>query len=197
MDKFKQIVFLSFFVLAALALFTTPAFAQIDLVGEWAPQFHEDNPERLAGPDVGDFAGLPINDAARMMADSWNADILSVPEASMQATPRGLLAARAGRIADLEEVDPSSRQVIAIRTHIQWQAPERWIGWMAVRILTNSRSTRGKASRRENGSAGTESHDHSLEKGLDPPQRYSPKRSSGVDRILLAARRVPHVDGRH
>jgi len=63
-----------FFLLAALVLFSTPALAQIDLVGEWAPQFHEDNPERLAGPDIGDYAGLPINDAARITADAWNAD---------------------------------------------------------------------------------------------------------------------------
>ena len=88
MGKSKRIALLGFFVLSALALFTTPAFAQMDLVGEWAPQFHEDNPKRLAGPDVGDFAGLPINDAARMTADSWNADILSVPSINASHTLR-------------------------------------------------------------------------------------------------------------
>jgi hypothetical protein len=37
----------------------------MDLVGEWSPQFHEEQPERLGGPPIGDYAGLPINAAAR------------------------------------------------------------------------------------------------------------------------------------
>jgi uncharacterized membrane protein YgcG len=129
MDKSRRILLLGFLVLSLMALFTTPAFAQIDLVGEWAPQFHEDNPERLAGPDIGDLAGLPINDAARMMADSWNADILSVPEHQCKPHPADYSPRGPAGLQIWKEVDPSSRQVIAIRTHIQWQAPERWI-WM-------------------------------------------------------------------
>jgi hypothetical protein len=117
------------FLLATGALFTTPAFAQIDFVGEWAPQYHEDNPERLAGPDIGDYAGLPINDAARMMADSWNADILSVPEHQCKPHPADYSPRGPANLQIWKEVDPASRQVIALRTHIQWQAPERWI-WM-------------------------------------------------------------------
>jgi hypothetical protein len=62
-------------VLGTIGMWPHSAFAQIDFAGEWAPQFHEDNPERLNGTDIGDYAGLPINDAARMMANSWNADI--------------------------------------------------------------------------------------------------------------------------
>ena len=34
--------------LAIMALMSLPAFAQMDPTGEWAPRFHEDNPERLA-----------------------------------------------------------------------------------------------------------------------------------------------------
>ena len=43
-----------------------PARAQIDMNGVWAPIFHEDQPERVPGPDIGDYAGLPINDALRL-----------------------------------------------------------------------------------------------------------------------------------
>jgi hypothetical protein len=43
-----------------------PASAQIDLSGVWAPIFHEDQVERIPGPEPGDYAGLPINCAARM-----------------------------------------------------------------------------------------------------------------------------------
>ena len=118
---------LAFLFLSSIALWSTPAFAQMDLAGEWAPQFHEDQPERLAGPDIGDYAGLPINDAARMAADAWNADILSVPEHQCKPHPSDYSPRGPAQLQIWKEVDPVSRQVIAWRTHIMWQAPERWI----------------------------------------------------------------------
>ena len=36
----------------AVALMALPAFGQSDFAGEWAPLFHEDNPERLPGPEL-------------------------------------------------------------------------------------------------------------------------------------------------
>ena len=57
-----------------------PAFAQVDFSGEWAPRFHEDQPERVPGPALGDYLGLPINDAARLRADSWDASMMTLPE---------------------------------------------------------------------------------------------------------------------
>ena len=36
-----------------------PAFAQVDFSGEWAPLYHEDAPERLPGPELGDYTELP------------------------------------------------------------------------------------------------------------------------------------------
>ena len=115
------------FALLTMAVFSSPALAQIDLSGEWAPQYHEDMPERLAGPEIGDYAGLPINDAARMMADAWNADIHSVPEHQCKPHPADYSPRGPAALQIWKEVDPASRQVIAFRTHIQWQAPERWI----------------------------------------------------------------------
>ena len=44
----------------------TPAQAQVDFTGNWEPPFHEDYPERIPGPAVGDYVALPINAAARM-----------------------------------------------------------------------------------------------------------------------------------
>ena len=57
-----------------------PAPGQVLLAGEWTPQFHEDQTERLPGPDLGDYLGLPINDAARLRAESWNASRLTLQE---------------------------------------------------------------------------------------------------------------------
>src|ERR1043166_6757921 len=70
----RTAVFL-FTILAAV-----PAAAQVDFSGEWAPRFHEDQSERVPGPSVGDYLGLPVNDAARVRADTWEASIQTLPE---------------------------------------------------------------------------------------------------------------------
>lgn len=58
-------------------------FAQADLSGQWTTRrSHEEAPETL-----GDYAGLPINDAGRLKGDSWSASILTVPE--FQCMPHG------------------------------------------------------------------------------------------------------------
>ena len=67
----------SFFLLvAALAL---PSIGQISLSGEWAPLFHEDQPERGQGPELGDYLGLPITEGARFFAESWDASTRPTP----------------------------------------------------------------------------------------------------------------------
>ena len=66
------------FVMCAALLTGSQAFGQIDLSGDWTNLYHEDAPERGPGPDIGDYLGLPINEAARLRADSWNASLLTV-----------------------------------------------------------------------------------------------------------------------
>src|ERR1700676_934081 len=66
-------------VLAA-TLGTGAIWGQDQLAGEWSPLHHEDFNERIPGPDLGDFAGLPINDSARAFAESWNASRLTLQE---------------------------------------------------------------------------------------------------------------------
>ncbi|MGE3403945.1 MAG: hypothetical protein AB7K63_15225, partial [Vicinamibacterales bacterium] len=57
------------------------ASAQIvDISGEWISRIHEDQPHRIPGAELGDYTGLPINDAARQKAATWDASILSMPE---------------------------------------------------------------------------------------------------------------------
>ena len=58
------------FAAVAVLLAAAPAAAQVDLTGRWGVRFHEDCPERIPGPPVGDYLALPMNDAARMRADS-------------------------------------------------------------------------------------------------------------------------------
>jgi hypothetical protein len=129
MQNFSRITVLGSILLLAMLLPATPAFSQIDLVGEWAPQFHEDQPERVGGPNVGDYAGLPINEAARFMADAWEASILSVPEHQCKPHPADYSPRGPANLRIWKEVDTATQQLIALHTHISWQAPERTI-WM-------------------------------------------------------------------
>jgi hypothetical protein len=66
----------------ALLLVSTaaPAFAQVDISGEWTVRVHEDQPHRAPGAELGDYTGLPLNAAARQKANGWDASILSLPE---------------------------------------------------------------------------------------------------------------------
>src|ERR1039457_463447 len=78
--------------LAAALLLTgvasVSAFAQgVDLAGEWAPVFHADQPERGPGPDIGDYLGIPLTDAARLRADTWDASLLTLPEHQCKPHP--------------------------------------------------------------------------------------------------------------
>jgi len=116
-------------LVVALTLVSLPAFAQLDPTGEWAPRFHEDQPERLAGPEIGDYLGLPINDAARLRADSWDASLLTLPEHQCKPHPADYGPRGPANLRLWKEVDKDSQQTIAYHTHISWQAPERTI-WM-------------------------------------------------------------------
>jgi hypothetical protein len=116
-------------VLLAFVLGSVPAFAQVDITGEWGNRFHEDQPERVPGPDIGDYLGLPINDAARMRADSWDASLLTLPEHQCKPHPSDYGMRGPAQTRIWKEVDRDTQQLIAYHTHISWQAPERTI-WM-------------------------------------------------------------------
>ena len=56
-----------------------PAFAQIDLSGEWAGTFYEDLPHR-GGMQLGDYTGLPLNEAGWRKAESWDEAVVATHE---------------------------------------------------------------------------------------------------------------------
>jgi hypothetical protein len=74
-------------VFFGLAVASTPAFAQVDISGEWAARVTEDQPHRAPGAELGDYTGLPINAAARQKASHWDASILALPERMAQPHP--------------------------------------------------------------------------------------------------------------
>jgi glyoxylase-like metal-dependent hydrolase (beta-lactamase superfamily II) len=115
--------------LIATALITSPLFAQFDLTGEWGARYHEDQPERIPGPELGDYLGLPITDAARLRADSWDASIATLPEWQCRPHPADYGTRGPADLRIWKDVDTQTQQVIGYHTHVQWQAQERSI-WM-------------------------------------------------------------------
>jgi hypothetical protein len=114
---------------AFVLLSAIPAVAQLDPSGEWAPRFHEDQPERGPGPEIGDYLGLPINAADRLKADTWDASILELPEHQCMPHPSDYAWRGPANLRIWKEIDRETQDVIAYHTHISWQAPERTI-WM-------------------------------------------------------------------
>jgi hypothetical protein len=117
-------------MLAAAMLWgaASTAHAQSDITGEWAARLHEDAPERGAGPDIGEYQGLPINDAARFHADTWSASLWTVPEHQCIPHPADYGPNFSG-VRIWKEVDPVTQEVIAFHTNIAWMNPVRTI-WM-------------------------------------------------------------------
>src|SRR5687768_4175876 len=115
--------------LAALAWLAavTPALAQVDFSGIWAPIMHEDSIERAAGPDIGDYLGLPINDAGRQRAETWDASLLTLPEHQCKPHPSTYGFRGVGNLRITNEIDDATEQLRAIHTHIQWQEQKRTI----------------------------------------------------------------------
>lgn len=106
-----------------------PAFGQADFAGEWVPLFHEDNPERLPGPELGDYMGIPINNAARLRGDAYDADRISVV-AEYQCRPHGGDYSMRG-LANMrvtEEFGPDNH-LLALHTRMNFSEQARTI-WM-------------------------------------------------------------------
>jgi hypothetical protein len=106
-----------------------PALAQdIDFTGSWVPIYHEDGPERIPGPELADYLGLPINDAARLRADTYDPNRISVVteyqcrQHSADYGMRGLANMRV-----LTDYDPVTQRMSAIHTRIGFHDAERTI----------------------------------------------------------------------
>jgi hypothetical protein len=112
----------------SLVLISVQAFAQVNFSGDWAPLYHEDAPERGPGPELGDYLELPINEAARLQADSWDADRISVVQ-EYQCRPHGsdYSMRGLGNMRVWQEIDPATQQVVAVRTHMLAWDSERTI----------------------------------------------------------------------
>ena len=137
---------------AAIAVLAgAPAFSQdhgmgFNLTGMWSALYHEDELERTdPGSPAGDYTGLPINDADRLRGDTWDGDLVSVPE--HQCIPHSAIyAMRAPTNLKISTInDPASGGILAFiidgsytgprtiwmdgRPHPSQFAPHTWAGF--------------------------------------------------------------------
>jgi hypothetical protein len=106
-----------------------PASAQMDLSGIWAPLMHEDQVERAPGPEIGDYLGLPINEAGRLRGETWDASILTMEEHTCKPHPSTYGFRGVGNLRITANYDQSTFQLTKLDTHIQWMEQRREI-WM-------------------------------------------------------------------
>ena len=143
------------FVCTAILLAAAPARAQIDLTGMWATQMHEDQPHRVPGAELGDYTGLPINDAARQKASSWDASVLTLPERMAQPhAPQYFMRGPGPDMRIQERTDPATGELVAYtiegmfgrndrmiwmdgRPHPSKYAEHLWTGFSTGRIVGN------------------------------------------------------------
>jgi cyclase len=142
------------FLLLAAILAAHPAFAQIDLSGEWSNITHEDINHRQS-VEIGDYTGLPINEAARFKAESWDEAVLATHE--RQCIPHPVTYAMRGqpgniRIGKIDDTDTG--QIIAYtihgtygrprtiwmdgRPHPSERAPHTWAGFSTGKWESNA-----------------------------------------------------------
>jgi hypothetical protein len=116
-------------VVLLLAVFAAPDVlrAQMNLAGGWAQRFHEDLPERGAGPEIGDYLGIPINDAARRRADAWDASKWTIPERQCEPHPADYGPRGPANLRITSDVDPISQDVTQWHVTLMWMLPHRTV----------------------------------------------------------------------
>jgi hypothetical protein len=115
---------LSFVLLAG-----APAFAQVNLQGEWVGRYHEDQLDRIPGPEWGDNLGLPINDSARLYSESWDTARGSMLEHQCQPYNVAHIYRGPLQFRIWVETDPDSQEVVAIKQYLGTYEQRRTI-WM-------------------------------------------------------------------
>jgi hypothetical protein len=111
------------FLIAALAAavivatgpraFMQADFAGTDFTGYWNQNHHEDGRERGAGPDEGDYTGLPMNAASRLRAQSWTASQYTQVGWLCRNHATGEIIRSPQDVMIWRDVDPTTRETVA------------------------------------------------------------------------------------
>jgi len=87
----------------------------VDLSGEWTPVREEDN---TGNTELGDWVGIPLNEAARLRAMAWVASIQTLPEWQCRPHAVSYISRGPSQLRISKDVDPVSRQITA--WHMEW-----------------------------------------------------------------------------
>ena len=121
----KNIAVLVLIVLSA----GTPVFSQSDFTGKYRKLNHSDASKRGGGPEIGDYTGMPLNDAAHARGRRLGGIAFTIPE--YQCRPHtGPYSERGFSGATIKwwaEIDPRTAKIVAWRTLGGFEEPERWI----------------------------------------------------------------------
>ena len=104
---------------AMLVMTPATARAQVDLSGFWSNPNFEDVQERIDGPALGDYLGLPLSAAGRRAAETWDASILSIREHQCQDYPADYQSNSTWSFDMWKDTDPATHALIAWRTRLQ------------------------------------------------------------------------------
>src|SRR5216684_2779967 len=117
--KMKGLCFLLF---SLVMLPGRAAWAQVDLTGEWSPRIFND------GRDIGDYTGIPFNEAGRLRAESWHPEQFDLPEniCRPHAFDIGLRVAPA-QLYISTELDSATQQIVAYHFHAYWSDFRVWL----------------------------------------------------------------------
>ena len=117
-------------MMAVSIVFSGTAIAQVSFSGSWAPIYHEEHAVRVAGDETGDYAGIPINDAARLQADSFDPARTSAVTQYQCRPHGGDFRMRALANMRVDEIrDPLTQRLIAIKLRINSYETDRTI-WL-------------------------------------------------------------------
>lgn len=110
-------------LLLVMVLLCAPAaFAQVDFSGEWSVRNHEDPGQ----PPLGDYLGIPFNQAGRVRAETTAESIWGTPEYQCRPHSAPHVWRGVGGARIIKEVDPFTRGITAY--HVQhWRSLDRVI----------------------------------------------------------------------
>ena len=150
-----------------------PVLELTDFSGVWAERVHEDSYERSGGPPLGDYQGIPLNDAGRRKADSHDHSEWSLPEFQCRPHSAPYQWRALGSVRFWNEVDPIGRDLRAIhveylrsldrviymdgRPHPPEYAPHSWSGfstgkWQGNTLVVDTDHIKGSYLRRNGAS---------------------------------------------
>ncbi len=109
------------------ALASQSVSAQSIMNGVWNSVFTEDIGDRGGGPEPGDYTGVPTTAASRSVAQTGDAQDVTLPEWQCRPHLSHYGIRGPGPIAIREELDPQTLAQVALRTHMIFPQRDIWM----------------------------------------------------------------------